>query len=343
MSDLYTSTGSGIYIHWPFCAAKCPYCDFNSHVSKQAVDQDSFVDAFITELSHRVDQYNFSSPKSIFIGGGTPSLMEPKTVEKLLNAIDARLGIPSNIEITLEANPSSVESARFKGYRQAGVNRVSIGVQSLIDSELKFLGRLHTSSQALEAIELADTIFPRFSFDLIYARPNQTAKSWGSELSQALSLGSNHLSLYQLTIEPNTPFYNLHQSGKLVVPDSDNAAELYTLTKALTSSSGLQNYEISNYAVAGEESQHNLIYWRSGTWLGLGPGAHSRLVKSDGARHALINISSPQSWLSQVESQGHGTESEECLTPHSISQEFLLMGLRLQEGIDLCRLRPLVA
>ena len=262
--------------------------------------------------------------------------MEPSTVELLLTEIDHHWSLTDTIEITMEANPTSIESARFRAYKALGVNRISIGVQSLIDEQLKFLGRLHTARQALESIELAHTLFPSFSFDLIYARPHQTPDEWHKELEQALGLGSPHLSLYQLTIEPNTPFYDLHHRGKLTIPDSDSSAELYTLTESLTASYGLMNYEVSNYCVSGYESVHNLLYWRSGDWLGLGPGAHSRLTMSDG-RHAIINLSSPSGWLSGVESTGIAIESDECLSFDSVAHEFLLMGLRLREGIDLSR------
>lgn len=324
----------GIYIHWPFCQSKCPYCDFNSHVAKQKIDESVFTNAFVRELNFYEKFIEGKKLKTIFFGGGTPSLMKAKSVSVLLEAINKKYAITENTEITLEANPSSVEAGRFQGYRQAGVNRVSIGVQSLIDSELKMLGRLHTAGEALGAIELANKIFKNFSFDLIYARPNQTAKQWRAELEQALKLGAEHLSLYQLTIEPNTPFFNLQEAGKLKLPSDELAADLYLLTYELTKARGLENYEISNYAVKGRESKHNLLYWRAKDWLGLGPGAHSRLTKNK-SRYAIENIASPNQWLNKVKTKCNGATSQTILSKKQSRREFFLMAMRLQEGIKL--------
>jgi oxygen-independent coproporphyrinogen-3 oxidase len=332
--------GFGIYVHWPFCAAKCPYCDFNSHVRHQPIDQPRFVDAFRREIGFMRDRTGPRQVTSVFFGGGTPSLMKPETVENILDAIAEAWPIPEDAEITLEANPSSVEAGRFRGYRAAGVNRVSLGVQALNDRDLKFLGRLHTVSEALQAIELARSIFPRLSFDLIYARPEQSVAAWEKELQEAIDHAADHLSLYQLTIEQGTPFFNLHQSGKLVVPDGDRAADLYQATQALTAKHGLPAYEVSNHAMPGAESRHNLTYWRYGDYVGLGAGAHGRIT-GDRGKIGTANHRSPEDWLTHVENIGHGMESEELLTPDSQADELMLMGLRLREGMDLARWQEL--
>lgn len=332
--------GFGIYVHWPFCAAKCPYCDFNSHVRHQKVDQARFATAYVREISHMAAMQPGEAVSSIFFGGGTPSLMEPKTVEAILNAIQNAWVLSDDCEITLEANPSSVEADRFKAYRAAGVNRVSLGVQSLHDDQLKFLGRLHNVAEAKKAIALAREIFPRLSFDLIYARPNQTAKAWREELEAAIDLAADHLSLYQLTIEQGTPFFDLHQRGRFTVPDQDYAAELYEITQDITQTHGLPAYETSNHAKPGAESRHNLIYWRSGTWAGIGPGAHGRLNMNDG-RHGLIDEPHPENWLQLVEEHGHGMIENTLLSAQDRAEEYLLMGLRLREGIDLGRYETL--
>ena len=330
--------GFGVYVHWPFCAAKCPYCDFNSHVRHKPIDQAEYAAAFEKEIAHMAAMQPGFPVSSIFFGGGTPSLMEPQTVERILNAIAKAWRVPDGIEITLEANPSSVEAERFKGYRAAGVNRVSLGVQSLDDEQLKFLGRLHNVEEAKTAIGLAREIFPRLSFDLIYARPNQTRESWQAELESAIGLAADHLSLYQLTIEQGTPFYDLHKRGKFSIPDPEQAAQLFELTQDITTSHGLPAYEISNHAQPGAESRHNLTYWRFGTWAGIGPGAHGRLDMNDG-RHALSNERHPENWLAQVGRLGHGLVENEVLDDEALKDEYLLMGLRLSEGIDLKRLK----
>ncbi|MCR9137047.1 MAG: radical SAM family heme chaperone HemW [Alphaproteobacteria bacterium] len=328
--------GFGIYVHWPFCAAKCPYCDFNSHVRHHAIDQPRFVEAFRREIAFMRQRTGARRVTSVFFGGGTPSLMLPDTVENILMAIGDAWEMDENAEITLEANPSSVEADRFRGYRAAGVNRVSLGVQALNDRDLKFLGRLHTAGEALTAIELARSTFPRLSFDLIYARPGQGVEAWEQELTEAIGHAADHLSLYQLTIEPGTPFFNLHQSGKLTVPDGDRAADLYEATQALTGRQGLPAYEVSNHAMPGSESRHNLTYWRYGDYVGLGAGAHGR-ISGDRGKAATANHRGPEDWLNHVETVGHGMESEEWLTAGAQADELMLMGLRLREGIDLGR------
>jgi putative oxygen-independent coproporphyrinogen III oxidase len=332
--------GFGIYIHWPFCAAKCPYCDFNSHVRHQPVDQPRFTAAFLKEMER---MRAISGPKvvtSVFLGGGTPSLMAPETVGAILDGIARFWHMPNGIEITMEANPSSVEAERFRGYRAAGVNRVSLGVQALNDRDLKFLGRLHDVADALKAIRLARDIFPRMSFDLIYARPKQTVTEWEAELKEAISYAVDHLSLYQLTIEEGTAFYGLHKAGKLIVPDGEYSAELYEATQRITSENGMPAYEVSNHAVPGAESRHNLTYWRYGDYAGIGPGAHGRLSKGN-YKLATATERHPEKWLERVEVDGHGMVDEELLGYEEQSDELLLMGLRLREGIDLVRWREL--
>lgn len=328
--------GFGVYVHWPFCAAKCPYCDFNSHVRHQPVDQDAFVAAFLREMTAMRAISGSRTVTSIFMGGGTPSLMKPQTVEAILNGIARHWHVPSGIEITMEANPSSVEAERFRGYRAAGVNRVSLGVQALNDRDLKFLGRLHDVADALKAVKLAREIFPRMSFDLIYARPGQTAEEWTRELGEAISYAVDHLSLYQLTIEEGTPFFGLHKAGKIVVPDQDHAAELYEITQSFAADAGMPAYEVSNHARPGAESRHNLTYWRYGDYVGIGPGAHGRLT-ADGGKYATATHRTPEQWLKLVGEQGHGMVDREALETGEQADEMLLMGLRLREGIDLAR------
>lgn len=332
--------GFGIYVHWPFCAAKCPYCDFNSHVRHQPVDQVRFGAAFARELATMRQRTGPREVTSIFLGGGTPSLMDPGTVGGILDAIAAEWTVPQNVEITLEANPSSVEADRFRGYRMAGVNRVSLGVQALNDKDLRFLGRLHDVSEALHAIELARANFPRLSFDLIYARPGQTVEDWSQELERAISYAADHLSLYQLTIEQGTPFFALRAAGKLSVPDVEQAAQLYEATQAVTAAQGLPAYEISNHAKPGAESRHNLIYWRYGEYVGVGPGAHGRFIEN-GQRIVTFTERVPETWLDLVERKGQGVTGGETLSRVEEADEFLLMGLRLVEGIDLVRFEKL--
>lgn len=332
--------GFGVYIHWPFCAAKCPYCDFNSHVRHRPVDQPRFAAAFAREMATLRRRTGPRTVTSIFLGGGTPSLMEPGTVGAVLEAVAANWTVPAGIEVTLEANPSSVEAARFRGYRAAGVNRVSLGVQALNDPDLRFLGRLHNVEQALHAIRLARETFPRLSFDLIYARPDQTVEAWTAELEQAIGHAADHLSLYQLTIEEGTTFHALHAVGRLDVPDPEHAAALYAATQEVTAAHGLPAYEISNHAVPGAESRHNLVYWRYGEYVGIGPGAHGRFLE-DGRRHVTFTERIPETWLNLVEAKGHGVTGGEVLTREQEADEFLLMGLRLAEGIDVARYEAL--
>jgi oxygen-independent coproporphyrinogen-3 oxidase len=325
----------GVYVHWPFCAQKCPYCDFNSHVRFGGWNEPRFLAAYLRELDDVKARVGRQDVYSIFFGGGTPSLMKPATVAAILDHIGKLWPIQPGAEITLEANPISVEAERFAGYRTAGVNRVSIGVQSLRDEELKRLGRLHSVTEARTAIEIARRTFDRFSFDLIYARPGQTTNAWRAELCEALAMAGGHLSLYQLTIEPDTPYAELHARGRLVVPDADAALDLYALTQDMTAAAGLPAYEISNHAAPGEESRHNLLYWRYGAYAGLGPGAHGRLVSTDGRRTATSTEKNPERWAERVEAAGHGFTDETQLTPDEQADEMLLMGLRLTEGIDL--------
>lgn len=332
--------GFGIYVHWPFCAAKCPYCDFNSHVRHQPVDQPRFTAGFLREME---TMRRMSGPKtvtSIFLGGGTPSLMEPATVQAVLDGIARHWHVPDGIEITMEANPSSVEAERFRGYRSAGVNRVSLGVQALNDADLKFLGRLHDVADALKAIRLARDIFPRMSFDLIYARPKQKVEAWKAELKEAISYAVDHLSLYQLTIEEGTPFFGLHKAGKLIVPDGDHSADLYEATQEITARHGMPAYEVSNHARPGAESRHNLTYWRYGDYAGIGPGAHGRLTRGP-FKIATATERRPETWLELVERQGHGMVEQEDLGRDEQADELLLMGLRLTEGVDLARWQQL--
>ncbi len=329
--------GFGIYVHWPFCAAKCPYCDFNSHVRFGGVDEARFLSAFLREIDTAAGDTGPREVASIFFGGGTPSLMAPSTVARIIDHIGTRYRLGRDAEITLEANPSSVEAGRFRGYRDAGVNRVSLGIQSLRDDELKKLGRIHSAAEAKIAIGIAAQTFDRTSFDLIYARPGQTVADWRAELSQALELAGSHLSLYQLTIEPETPFATLHAAGKLVIPDPDQALALYDVTQEMTARHGLPQYEISNHARPGDESRHNLIYWRYGEYAGIGPGAHGR-IRASGERVATVTERNPEAWLAKVEAHGHGTTERTAITPTEAADEMLLMGLRLLEGLDLARL-----
>ncbi len=324
--------GFGIYVHWPFCAARCPYCDFNAHVRRE-INEARYARALTAELAAMAARAPGRTVDSVFFGGGTPSLMSEATVAAVIEAIARHWRLAEDVEITLEANPTSVEAERFHGYRAAGINRVSLGIQALDDETLRFLGRLHDMNEALSALELARTSFQRVSFDLIYARPGQTPKEWAQELARACALAADHLSLYQLTIEPDTAFAMLHARGKLATPDEDLARALYDTTLEVTDAHGLPAYEISNHAKPGAESRHNLIYWRCGEWAGVGPGAHSRLVL-DGKRTALSTVRLPEDWLGRVERTGDGVIDCEGLDPVEAADEFLVMGLRLREGID---------
>jgi putative oxygen-independent coproporphyrinogen III oxidase len=331
-----SETAFGVYIHWPFCLSKCPYCDFNSHVRHSGIDEARFVRAFTTEIAAIAARVPGRTVSTIFIGGGTPSLMQPATVAAVLDAVARHWRIAPGAEVTLEANPTSVEATRFRGYRAAGVNRVSLGVQALDDGALAELGRLHSAREALDAVAVARGVFERYSFDLIYARPRQTPRDWASELRRALAEAGEHLSLYQLTIEQETPFAALHAAGKLKTPDEDVARALYDTTQEVCAAHGLPAYEVSNHARSGGECRHNLIYWRAHEYAGVGPGAHGR-VDIAGERHATATEKRPEAWLAQVEARGHGLTTDDLLTRQEIADEFLLMGLRLAEGIDMER------
>ena len=331
----------GVYVHWPFCLSKCPYCDFNSHVRHAAIDEPRFARAFAAEIAATAARAPGRTVSSIFFGGGTPSLMQPATIAAVLDSISRHWHVAADAEITLEANPTSVEAARFRGYRLAGVNRVSLGVQALDDRALGALGRLHSAREALDAVAIARSVFDRYSFDLIYARPQQTPAEWAEELKLALAEAAEHLSLYQLTIEQETPFATLHAAGKLIIPDDDTARALYDTTQEVCAAHGLAAYEISNHARPGRECRHNLVYWRAQEYAGVGPGAHGRL-DIDGSRHATATEKRPEAWLQRVERDGHGLITDDVLTREEMADEFLLMGLRLAEGIDPARYTALM-
>ena len=321
-----------LYIHWPFCAKKCPYCDFNSHV-RDLVDVAAWRDALLADMRNEAELAGGEPLHSIFFGGGTPSLMPPALVEALLQKAEALWGFDANIEITLEANTSSVEAANFAALTQAGVNRVSLGIQSLEDDTLQFLGRLHGAQEALDAVETAQQNFDRVSIDLIYARPGQSAEQWTAELSRALALGTDHMSLYQLTIEPNTRFATDVRRGVFTPLDDDPAGDLYALTQKIMNAAGLPAYEISNHAKPGQESRHNLTYWRYQDYCGIGPGAHGRRGGVATERHKK-----PENYLLAVSEHGHGIKDQRALSMGEQASEALLMGLRLAEGIDLSKL-----
>ena len=326
------ATPLALYIHWPFCVSKCPYCDFNSHV-RDTVDDAAWCAALLADMSYEAALTSGRKLTSIFFGGGTPSLMPPSTVAALIDAAERHWGFANDVEITLEANPSSVEAARFADLAAAGVNRVSLGLQSLDDAALTFLGRAHSVAESLDALSIAQRHFTRVNIDLIYARPDQTAAQWEAELQRALSFGTDHMSLYQLTIEPGTRFETLVRTGHFIPADDDDAATLYELTGHMTSAAGIPAYEISNHARPGNESRHNLSYWRYDDYIGIGPGAHGRRLNAATQRHKK-----PENFLSAVERNTHGISSEEYLDAATRATESLLMGLRLAEGIDLGRL-----
>lgn len=321
-----------LYIHWPFCVSKCPYCDFNSHV-RESVDHDGWLAALLADMAHEAALTAGRPLTSIFFGGGTPSLMPPATVATLITAAEQYWGFADNIEITLEANPSSVEAARFVDLAAAGVNRVSLGLQSLDDAALAFLGRAHSVAESLDALTIAQRHFNRVNIDLIYARPDQTAAQWKAELQQAIAFGTDHMSLYQLTIEPGTRFETMVRTDQFVPADDDESAALYDLTQALTTAAGIPAYEISNHARPGSESRHNLSYWRYDDYIGIGAGGHGRRLNFATQRHKK-----PENFLTSVARNRHGIASEEALDPATRATEALLMGLRLAEGIDLNRL-----
>ena len=324
-----------LYVHWPFCVSKCPYCDFNSHV-RADIDTDAWRAALLNDLAHEAGLNGGLPLSSIFFGGGTPSLMPPEIVSSIIEAAANYWRPMPDMEITLEANPSSVEAARFADLASAGVNRVSLGVQALDDQALHFLGRAHDVDEALAALDVAQSVFGRVNLDLIYARPDQSEADWEAELARGLSFGTDHLSLYQLTIEPGTRFATLVAQGKLTPADPDHAATLYEQTQDMAAAAGLPAYEISNHAKPGQESRHNLTYWRYGTYAGIGPGAHGRREGMATLRHKK-----PENWMGAVRRNGHGLQSEEVLTPEDRGREALLMGLRLAEGVDLDRISAL--
>ena len=325
--------GFAVYVHWPFCAAKCPYCDFNSHV-RAGVDQDRWRRALVAELRAAAAETPGRTVGSVFFGGGTPSLMPPETVAAVMAAVGEEWGLAPDAEVTLEANPTSVEAGRFRGYRDAGVNRLSLGVQALDDDALRALGRRHSAAEALRALELARAVFARVSFDLIYARQGQSLADWRAELSRALALAGDHLSLYQLTIEPGTRFGELHALGRLRgLPDAELAAEMYHATQEICGAAGLPAYEVSNHARTGAEGRHNLVYWRYGDYVGVGPGAHGRLSLA-GGRWATEGIRAPEAWLEAVERRGSGRAAREPVSGREQAAEMLMMGLRLREGVD---------
>lgn len=346
MLQLAPDPGFGVYVHWPFCKAKCPYCDFNSHV-RDRVDQDRWRTALLRELDHYADATAGRTVTSVFFGGGTPSLMDPAVTGAILDRIAARWPVADRLEVTLEANPTSTEAGRFRAFRTAGVNRVSLGIQALDDGALRALGRQHSAAEARGAIDLAARSFDRFSFDLIYARPGQTVVAWERELRGALGLAVGHLSVYQLTIEEGTAFHPLHARGELVLPDEDTAGDLYEVTQDILSAAGLPAYEVSNHARPGEESRHNRTYWRYGDYVGVGPGAHGRLTL-DGEKWATRAHRAPEVWLERVERTGHGAHPPDRVPPDARAAEMLMMGLRLTEGVALARVteetgRPLDA
>lgn len=329
------TTPLALYVHWPFCVSKCPYCDFNSHV-RDSVDQAAWRAALLADLAYEAGLTKRAPLGSIFFGGGTPSLMPPETVAAIIQAAEQAWGFAPDIEISLEANPSSVEAARFADLAAAGVNRVSLGLQALDDAALKFLGRAHDVTEGLAALDTAQANFARVSFDLIYALPDQTIAAWEQELACAIGFGTEHLSLYQLTIEPGTRFATDAAAGRLVIPEADFGADLFEATRVMTSAAGLPAYEISNHARPGAESRHNLTYWRYTDYVGVGPGAHGR---RDGV--ATIRHKKPENWMSALARNGHGAESETLLSPDMRLTEAVLMGLRLREGIDLARVATL--
>ncbi len=330
-----------IYIHWPFCLSLCPYCDFNSHINSN-IDHVLWLDAYKKEILFYQEKIKGRYIKSIFFGGGTPSLMDPKTIEEIIKLISSIGIVDKETEITIEANPTSYEAAKFYDFKAAGVNRVSIGVQSILDERLAFLGRKHSAKDALKALESAAGLFDRFSFDLIYATPDQQLSSWNSELQEALKFAAGHLSLYQLTIEKGTPFYNLYRKGELVPIVDDVAGNMYELTNNMLSEKGYNAYEISNYAQGNHECKHNLCYWQYDEYLGIGPGAHGRIHKEDTEVTAVMMIHNPQKWLEQVSVLDHGIQKENMLSKREIIEEMLMMGLRLKQGLSLNKFKDLI-
>lgn len=330
------SQGLAVYIHWPFCKFKCPYCDFNSHV-REKVSHDDWRDAYVRELRHYRNLTGARQIQSVFFGGGTPSLMEPETAALVIGTIDDLWGLPQGTEITLEANPTSVEADKLRGFKTAGVNRVSLGVQALNDADLKTLGRQHSAAEALAAVKTAAQIFERYSFDLIYARPSQSVEDWRAELAAALPYTRGHMSLYQLTIEEGTQYHTLFKRGDLKIPGEETAARMYELTQEMMEAAGMPAYEVSNHARFGDESRHNLVYWRYGDYAGIGPGAHGRLTLG-GIKQATRAHRAPELWLERVRDHGHGAHGFETVDFAERGREALMMGLRLAEGVPFSRI-----
>ena len=335
--DAGNEAGFGLYIHWPFCQSKCPYCDFNSHVAER-IDQTRWLKAYLAEIDRIGQETSGLRLRSVFFGGGTPSLMDPETVFAILDRVRATWAVANDWEVTLEANPGSVEAGKFRAFRSAGVNRLSMGVQALNDADLKRLGRLHSAAEAIAAFDIARSCYDRVSFDLIYARQDQTVEDWTRELTRALDMAVDHLSLYQLTVEDGTAFGDRHARGGLQgLPDEDRSVALYEITQDLCEAAGLPAYEVSNHAGAGAQSVHNLIYWRGGDYAGVGPGAHGRLTLA-GRRWATEALKQPAAWLAAVENRGTGELPRDELASLALAQEYVLMSLRLAEGLDLGRL-----
>jgi oxygen-independent coproporphyrinogen-3 oxidase len=338
--DPGNEAGFGLYVHWPFCQSKCPYCDFNSHVAER-IDQKRWLQAYLAEIDRLGRDTSGHRLRSVFFGGGTPSLMDPDTVFAILDRVRTTWAVANDWEVTLEANPGSVEAGKFRAFRAAGVNRLSMGVQALNDADLKRLGRLHTAADAIAAFDIARACFDRVSFDLIYARQDQTPEDWTQELTRALDMAIDHLSLYQLTIEDGTAFGDRHARGGLKgLPDEDRSVTLYEITQDLCSSAGLHAYEISNHSRAGAQSEHNLIYWRGGDYAGVGPGAHGRLTLA-GQRWATEALKQPSGWLEAVEKRGTGELPRDEITSSARAQEYVLMSMRLAEGLDMARLEAI--
>jgi len=336
----WTNGGFGLYLHWPFCQSKCPYCDFNSHVASE-IDQDRWARAYLSELDRAAAETPHRVLQSVFFGGGTPSLMTPDLVDAILTRVRALWPMVNDPEVTLEANPSSVEAGRFRGYRDGGVNRVSMGIQALNNADLRALGRLHSVEEALDAFDIARSCFDRVSFDLIYARQGQTLSAWEMELKQALSMAIDHLSLYQLTIEPGTAFGSRFAAGGLRgLPGEDLSADMYELTQDITGAAGFPAYEVSNHARPGSQSRHNLIYWNYGDYIGIGPGAHGRLTLEK-TRFATESHLSPSAWLDAVERRGNGESVRDALSPREQVEELVMMGLRVNDGVAQNRIEAL--
>lgn len=327
----------GIYIHWPFCASKCPYCDFNSHV-RRSIDHAAWEKSYLREIEYYAALTKGRTVRSVFFGGGTPSLMAPETAASVIAAIRKYWPVANDLEVTLEANPGSVEAGKFSAFADAGVNRVSLGVQSLDDKALTFLGRKHSAKEAVQAIDIASRYFDRYSFDLIYARPDQDVSSWRQELEKAIDFSGGHLSLYQLTIERGTPFYTQFRRGEFPMPDQDMGGVFYEQTQEIMDAAGLPAYEVSNHAKDGEESRHNLVYWRYGDYIGIGPGAHGRLSLPDKGKVGTRAHSAPEIWMEKVAAKGHGAHPFEPIQPRERFTEAMMMGMRLREGVDLRQL-----